>query len=205
MHDGLEQWEAFAKQDFVDPLIQAGLLHAQFEIIHHFNDGNGRIGRMFIPLFLYQENVLKRPTFYLSEYLEAHRDIYYDRLLAITEDGDWQGWLQFFLTALAHQARVNADKARKIVALYEQLKNAFPAATHSQFAISALDSFFARPIMTGPMFYDATAIRSRGTAASILRQLVTAGHIAILSRGAGRRPTVYAMTKLIEIAEGWDR
>lgn len=204
MRDGLEQWETFAKQDFDDPLIQAGLLHTQFEIIHPFNDGNGRIGRMFIPLFLYQKNVLKRPTFYLSEYLEAHRDLYYDRLLAITEDGDWQGWLQFFLTALVHQARVNADKARKIITLYDELKKAFPVTTRSQFAISALDSFFAHPIMTGPMFYEATAIRSRGTAASILRQLVAAGHIEIASRGAGRRPAIYAITRLIEIAEGWD-
>jgi Fic family protein len=86
MTEYLDQWETFAKGDYIDPLLQAGLLHAQFEIIHPFNDGNGRIGRMLVPLYLHQKGVLKRPTFYLSEYLEEHRDLYYDLLLSITED-----------------------------------------------------------------------------------------------------------------------
>ena len=93
------------------------LIHAQFEIIHPFRDGNGRIGRMLVPLFLYEKKLLSRPTFYLSQYLDEHRAEYIARLRALDGAPSWNEWTVFFLRALAAQAEANADKARHILAL----------------------------------------------------------------------------------------
>jgi Fic family protein len=113
------------------------IAHAQFENLHPFKDGNGRIGRMLIPLLLFQRQALTRPMFYFSEYLEAHRETYTDRLLAITDAHDWQGWIEFFLDAIIWQTGANLDKTRKILALYFELKSRFIEITHSQFAVPA--------------------------------------------------------------------
>jgi len=92
----LQAWEHYVDSDDVDFLIQTAVVHAQFELLHPFKDGNGRIGRILIPLFLYQKRALSQPMFYLSEYLENHRDEYYARLKAISSDDNWNDWLVFF-------------------------------------------------------------------------------------------------------------
>lgn len=84
--------------------MQLSVLHAEFEALHPFLDGNGRLGRMFVPLFLYSIKALQSPTFYISAYLEARREEYYERMLAVSRDGDWTGWCVFFLKALTEQA-----------------------------------------------------------------------------------------------------
>lgn len=93
--DFLQAWEQYLDSDDVDFLLQTAVMHAQFELLHPFKDGNGRIGRILIPLFLYQKKALSQPMFYLSEYLESHRDEYYARLKAISAEGDWNGWIAF--------------------------------------------------------------------------------------------------------------
>ena len=94
----LEQFVDFANSldESIDPIVQAALIHAQFELIHPFDDGNGRIGRILIPLFLVRRGSLVSPSLYISEYLEAHRDEYYQRLENISGKGDWLGWIKFF-------------------------------------------------------------------------------------------------------------
>ncbi len=178
------------------------LAHAQFEILHPFKDGNGRIGRMLIPLLLYQRGTLSRPMFYLSEYLESHRDIYYDALLAITENGDWQGWLEFFLNALTVQAGLNLSKVQQIIGLYEELKQKFIGTTHSQFAVPALDTFFMRPMVNATDFARFSTIENRVTANGLLGQLCNEGLIRRIRPGSGRSPAVYALPELINITEG---
>ena len=101
LQDHLQAWERYLDSDDVDFLIQVAVVHAQFELLHPFKDGNGRIGRILIPLFLYQKRALSQPMFYLSEYLENHREEYYQRLKGISVDGDWDGWIAFFLRATA--------------------------------------------------------------------------------------------------------
>ena len=103
-------------------MIQTAVVHAQFELIHPFKDGNGRIGRVLIPLFLYQKKVLASPMFYLSEYLEAHRDQYYARLRGISQAGDWTGWIEFSLDAVAEQAKSNTERVRSIRPSHEKTK-----------------------------------------------------------------------------------
>ena len=100
LQDFLERWETYIAGDDIDTLIQCAVVHAQFELIHPFKDGNGRIGRLLIPLFLYQKKALKSPMFYVSEYMESNREEYYSRLKGISRDGDWTGWVEFFLDAV---------------------------------------------------------------------------------------------------------
>ena len=204
MQDAMENLSDYIASDDVDPLVQLAVIHAQFEIIHPFRDGNGRLGRMLIPLFLYQKGVLQRPVFYLSEYLEEQDGEYRDCLLTITENGDWQGWIEFFLRALHHQAERNTERARKIHQLYDEMKQRFVKATHSQFSTPALDAFFFRPILNGPDFSKISGIENRGTASSLLRKLHQSKLIEVLRQGAGQSPTIYSFPALLNITERRD-
>ena len=89
--DAMSIWERYAHEDAADRLVQLALLHAEFEALHPFLDGNGRLGRMLVPLFMWQTGLIHRPMFYVSAFLEANRDEYYERLLAVSRDGDWTG------------------------------------------------------------------------------------------------------------------
>lgn len=201
LQEHLEVWERYASAEIDDPLVQMAVLHAQFEIIHPFKDGNGRIGRILIPLYLFKRKVLHRPMFYLSEYLEEHQDEYYDRLLAISEDGNWQEWIEFFLAASCRQAERNTIQAKKILNLYNEMKAAFADATHSQYAQAALDAFFRKPILNSREFQEYTSVANRGTTATLLRNLEQNHLIKVLRRGSGRSPSRYVLPRLINIAE----
>src|SRR5699024_6328632 len=105
--DHLQAWEGYIDSDDMDFLLQAAVMHAQFELLHPFMDGNGRIGRILITLFLFQKHALSEPMFYLSAYLERNREEYYQRLKAISAQADWNGWIAFFLQGVAIQAQDN--------------------------------------------------------------------------------------------------
>ncbi len=203
LQEHLEKWEKFLWQDnFSDPLVQLAIVHAQFEILHPFMDGNGRIGRLLIPLFLYMKKSLNSPMFYLSEYLETHRDEYYDGLLAITSDNNWQGWLEYFLQAIIIQSDTNISKAKDILRLYENLNDKFINTTHSQYAVPALDTFFKAPIINTVDFIKLSGIPNKVTVNDLLRKLAKIDIIKTLRKGRGRMPTVYALPDLLNIAEG---
>lgn len=201
VQDLLEDWAAFIGSEG-EVLTQLAMVHAQFEIIHPFMDGNGRIGRILVPIFLFEKKMLHRPMFYLSEYLEERREEYCNALGRITEEGDWQGWLEFFLEAIRVQAFTNVNKAKRILALYDELKGRFQQATKSQFALPALDAFFQSPIISSSAFMKASGVTNRSTASKILNQLEKGNYITMLRDGAGRKPAVYALPKLLNIAEG---
>jgi len=201
IHDHLENWISYINLS-EEVLSQLAVVHAQFEVIHPFMDGNGRIGRILIPLFLYQKKMLRRPMFFLSEYLEEQRDEYCDALGRISAKGDWLCWLSFFLEAVRTQAIRNTNKAKEILDLYEKLKLAFQKATKSQFAQSALDAFFQKPIMNTSLFMEFTGITNRTTLGKILSQLEAAGFIKLLKEASGRKSAVYALPELLNIAEG---
>lgn len=112
--------EKFLHADVGLPLlIQIGLAHAQFETIHPFLDGNGRVGRLLITFLLRQRDVLQKPVLYLSHFLKRHRQEYYERLQATRDQGDWEGWLEFFLRGVAEVSGEATETARKILALRE--------------------------------------------------------------------------------------
>lgn len=207
LQDHLQAWEHYLDDDDVDFLIQVAVVHAQFELLHPFKDGNGRIGRILIPLFLYQKRALSQPMFYLSEYLENHREEYYQRLKGISADGDWDGWIAFFLRAIAHQAGQNGHRVSAIKRLYEEMKLAIQETTHSQYSVHLLDAIFSKPIFrTSDLTQKLTAdygIHEK-TAPSLLRQLKEAGILRELQAGSGRRPATLCFPRLINLAEGRD-
>jgi Fic family protein len=113
MRKSLSEFEGFLHRDMDDRLVAAGLAHAQFETIHPFVDGNGRVGRLLITLLLVRNGVLRQPLLYLSHHFKRHRAEYYDRLTSIRALGDWEGWMRFFLdgvTATAEEAKATAER-----------------------------------------------------------------------------------------------
>ena len=203
--DYLQAWERYLDADDVDFLLQAAVVHAQFEMIHPFKDGNGRIGRILIPLFLYQKRALSQPMFYLSEYLENHRDEYYQRLKAISGEGDWNGWIGFFLGAITTQAIQNGKRVGAIKALYDEMKVAIQETTHSQYSVHLLDAIFSKPMFrTSDLAQQLTAeygIHEK-TTPGLLRQLKDAGILREIQPGSGRRAATLCFPRLINLAEG---
>lgn len=118
--DALSSFERFLHENPDDQLIQAGLAHAQFETIHPFLDGNGRVGRLLITLLLVHHGVLRQPLLYLSHHFKRHRAEYYDRLTAIRLRGDWEGWMRFFLDGIATTAAEAKTNAERIFVLREE-------------------------------------------------------------------------------------
>jgi len=197
----MSAWEKYLHVDAPDRLVQLAMVHAELEAIHPFLDGNGRLGRLIVPLFLYEKGLLTSPGFYISEYLEQNRDTYYERLLAVSRDGDWTGWAAFFLEALTVQAKANRERALAILELYNQRKNWIAETTHSQHAVRALDWFFNKPIFKTSDFVRTAGI-PRPTANRIVREVRDAGLLIEVRPASGRRAAVLAFRELLNIAEG---
>ena len=197
--DGMTQWETFLHSNQPDILVQLAVVHAEFEALHPFYDGNGRLGRMLLPLFLYVHELLTYPSFYMSEYLEAHREEYYERLLAVSRDDDWTGWCSFFLQALEKQAEENTRKARAILNLYEDRKGWIIEKTRSQYAVPCLDFIFRQPIFRSSAFGKNQGVPP-ATARRILGE-VREELFAELQSAYGPRPAIFAYSELIDIVE----
>lgn len=201
--EAMGRWERFLHEEDHDKLIQLAIVHAEFESLHPFLDGNGRLGRMLVPLFLWQRGVIHLPMFYVSAYLERRRDEYYDRLLAVSREDDWTGWCIFFLKAIEEQANENIDKVRKILALYDELKLKAVEWTHSQYAVIALDWIFEHPIFSGPDYINAVNI-PEPTAKRILRVFREKGMLKPVREARGRRHAILSFPRLLNAAEGYE-
>jgi len=199
---GMDALSSFiASESEPDPLVQLALIHLEFEALHPFEDGNGRLGRMLIPLFLSHRGLLAGPNFYMSGYLEAHRDLYQDRLRAVSRDGAWTEWCAFFLQGIKEQALENETKARAILALYDRVKAQVVELTRSQHAIRAVDFIFQNSIFASNYFVDQSGI-PKPTALRILALLRDSGMLQVLRIGRGRRAGIFAFSELLNIAEG---
>jgi Fic family protein len=142
----MSNWEAYINStEEKDTLVQIAVAHYQFEAIHPFLDGNGRIGRMLIPLFLCERKLLKHPILYISQFFEKNRDLYIDLLHSVDESKDWLLWIKFFLTGLRTQALETQTAVLKILILYKDLKD---KVTSIGYSAQLLDIIFVRPIIT---------------------------------------------------------
>lgn len=152
----LGEFEGFLHDTSMPALIQCSLAHAQFETIHPFHDGNGRIGRLLIAFLLCNRGVLHRPLLYLSLFLKAHQSEYYDRLMAVRNDGNWEGWVKFFLRGVAEVSRSAAETARSIIKLREahRLQVSEKLASHASLAIPMLDYLYEHPLTTTNLVKD---------------------------------------------------
>lgn len=151
MNQALYDLEKFLHDSTPIPaLIRVGLAHAQFETIHPFFDGNGRTGRLLITFLLCEQNILKRPLLYISHYFKKYRAEYYDRLQAVRDSGNWEGWLKFFLRGVYEVAQEASGTARKIVNMKEEHRQLVlkEMKRKSGKAIALLESLYFRPIFT---------------------------------------------------------
>ena len=184
-------------------IIKAGLLHVQFETIHPFLDGNGRIGRLLVTLYLCVNGVLKQPMLYLSLYLKTHRAEYYRLLQEVREEGDWEAWLEFFLTGVADTANQAFDAASRIVELFKQDRERITL--ESERASSALrvhDLFQNSPYLTANQLVQKTGMSAPTINAALadLEQLEIVGEVT-----GRRRGRVFSYKRYLAIlSEGTD-
>ena len=178
-------------------LIKAALVHAQFETIHPFLDGNGRIGRLLITFFLCHEGVLQRPLLYISHYFRKHRSEYYDRLQAVRDAGDWEGWLAFFLRAVAAVADDAVSTARRILALRTQHQQVIADSdSRSLHAQPLFDHLFLRPILTVAQAAEALGV-AFSTASNLIDKFQQMGIIA--ERTGFQRNRLFAYEDYLQI------
>ena len=157
-----------------DPLVQIAIAHYQFEAIHPFNDGNGRIGRLLIPLFLYNRKIIARPLIYISKYFEENRRDYYDLLNDVSYKDAWTPWIRFFLHGLCEQAYEATELGRAIIALRNEYRTHL-AEFHSTYAFNLLDAIFQRPYFTPTQIRKESGIKNSQTVLTLISKFVEAG------------------------------
>ena len=200
VQDLLENWERFIARQDINPVIQAAVMHAQFEMIHPFLDGNGRMGRLLITLFLASKKVLHFPCFYMSAYLQNHRDSYYAALGKISKQGDWNTWIEFFLNAVVKHSQANISLMANMTELYEESKREFSQITGSAQAVNVLDYMFEKPIFTIPDLIKQSKIPiSNNGVMSLINRLEKGRLIEKAAEGSGRRPAVWRFTRLLQL------
>ena len=149
MHKALENLENFFyADDNIPALIKIALIHSQFESIHPFLDGNGRMGRLLITFWLCQQEILSRPLLYLSYYFKKNRSEYYDRLMAVREKGDWEGWIKFFLKGVAVTADEATSTAKEIIKLKSLYENKITSNGCGALYNLLLDNMFMYPFIS---------------------------------------------------------
>ena len=183
----LENLEEFIQTDdeSLSVLIQCAVLHYQFEAIHPFIDGNGRIGRLLIPLILYEKRIMPEPLLYLSAYFDKHHERYYNGLLAVSQKSGWLEWIKFFLMAFIEQADEAVENIQRLMTLMRRYKGTLRKRSASSNVIFLMESLFSNPYVTIPnaaRFLEITY----PSAKSVVMTLVDAGILQptdILYRG----------------------
>jgi Fic family protein len=179
-------------------LLKTGMTHIEFEALHPFKDGNGRIGRMLITLMLWSSGTISAPHFYVSGYLEDNKDLYIDTMRRVSEHGDWEAWCAFFLEAVEQQAIKNLSIAEEIHSLYEEMKQTFSDILSSKWSVNALDFVFTNPVFRNNKFTSNSGIPA-ASAARFTRALLENDIIITREEASGRRPALYSFEPLMKI------
>lgn len=193
----LGPWEKFLHEGSLPPLVHTAIAHAQFEAIHPFLDGNGRVGRLLITLLLVEKEVLPAPLLYLSAFFEATRRDYYARLLAVTEKGEWEEWLEYFFTGVAQQAEDALGRIRRVDDLLALWRGRLAKAP-SRLPEKAIELFVENP------YWSVNKLATRldvafTTAQRAIDRLESTGIVALASEA--RRNRVYCARAILEILE----
>jgi Fic family protein len=193
----LDAWERFLHERRLPPLLQAGLLHYQFEAIHPFIDGNGRVGRLLITLFLVEREILPSPLLYLSAFFEATRRDYYDLLSAVSRSAQWEPWLLYFLRGVAHQASDALGRVERIDALREAWRRRL-ASRQTRTVLALLDRISANPFVTTN-----GAAGDLGVAFTTAQRAIDAlvSHRVLRQTDDARRGRVYCAQALLDILD----
>ncbi len=195
----LEDFERYlAAPGELPPLIRLALVHYQFEAIHPFDDGNGRLGRLLLPLLLSEWGLLNQPLIYLSDYFDRHRDAYVDGLLHVSQQGDWNGWIRLFLDALETQATDGLRRSEQLLLLREEYRERFQTGGGSARVLQVIDELFARPMLTITYVAERLAIGFQA-AGTIVERLEGEGIVNEIT--GQRRSRVYLATGILQALE----
>jgi Fic family protein len=194
----LKDWEMFLQDRMLPPLIHSALAHYQFETIHPFLDGNGRVGRLLITLGLCEGEVLPQPLLYLSAFFEATRAEYYRSLYAVSEQGDWTGWLQYYLNGVARQAEDALSRSERINALLVSWRERFGGEAGARVALQLVQRLGANPYLT-PRSTQKLLKLAYNTVMRAIGQLEEEGILIEVS--GGKRDRVYCAQALLKILE----
>ena len=197
----LRDLEAFLNtgdEDALPLLVRLAMAHYQFETIHPFGDGNGRVGRLLVPLSLEAEEYLSQPTLYVSSFFERRKRAYTDLMLAVSQRGAWETWIQFFLEALAESARESESQANALVALRASYQERFHQARNSALTLKLVDSLFDMPILNTTRVQTLLDV-SPATAGKHIQRLEEEG---IIKEVTGRqRDREYLATQVLDLID----
>ena len=194
----LTSWETFLHQETQLPLlVQCALIHYQFEAIHPFLDGNGRVGRLFIILFLMGKGALSQPLLYLSSFFERYRRDYYELLAGVGERGEWVEWIEFFLRGVRSQANDAVLRADRLSALHRLYQERVSNASARSKATPLVDTLFATPVVTASFVAERHEVTWQ-TAQNWCEYFVGLG---ILRHFGEKRPRAYAAWELLDLIE----
>ena len=186
-------------QDSLNPLIKVAIIHAYFELIHPFEDGNGRVGRILVPILLKKFNVLSTPYFYISYYLSQNRERYISALEAISQKLDWKPWIEFFIEAIQHQTEILIKMLRRLKEIRGSAESKINE-LKSQFSIQIINFLFKRIKFTTTKFIEETGINP-STARVLLKQMEKLGIVEVEERGSGQAPSIYRFKELYAMVE----
>lgn len=195
---GLEKLFDYMENNPEQALIKTAISHVEFEALHPFKDGNGRIGRMLITLFLWKSGTISAPHFYISGYLEEQRNQYLDLMRNVSANNDRTSWCVFFLEAMEKQAIKNLIISESIRQLYEEMKINFRNLLGTQWHMSALDFIFTNPVFRNNKFTSSSGIPA-STAAKFTRLMLDNKMLRQIGEPSGRRPGLYSFEPLMEL------
>jgi Fic family protein len=198
LDSGMDRLMAFVEDGDLPSLLRVAIFHVEFEALHPFKDGNGRVGRMLITLLLWHYGLINAPHFYISRYFEENKAGYVNAMRAVSASGAWEDWCVFFLKAVREQAFQNLEIAENIRSLYEEMKVRFAELLASRWSVQALDYLF-----TNPVFRNSRFTRNAGipppTAARFTRKLAEEGLLSTRVEAAGRQSAVYSFEPLLAL------
>ena len=198
LRDLFQDWEEFTNEPLeMPPLVKCALLHYQIEAIHPYRDGNGRIGRLLITMFLRESGVLSNPLLYLSAYFERERQRYYDELFNVSATGNWEQWLEYFLTGVYQESLDVLARIRRLRDLQERYRVELLGRRAPASESLLVDELFANPFMTARRASEILGMTPAG-ARRALGRLASAGIVRVVS---DRRPQLHVAEEILEILE----
>ena len=202
MHQALDALEKFIHSDTeIPPLIRAAMIHYQFEAIHPFLDGNGRVGRLLMVLLLCEWGLLSQPLLNLSVYIEHYRQAYYDLLLGVSQKGDWEAWLRFFLRGVSEQARESVFRMERLQEIRAKYQPIVEQDRNSSRMAAVIDFLFSRPVLSVRQIADGLGIPFK-TAQAFLLKLVQAGVLREITGYSRNR--IFQADEILKAIQGND-
>jgi len=198
LESGMDQWLGFAENTEWPALLRVAISHLEFEALHPFKDGNGRVGRMLVTLLLWQLGSISKPHFYISRFFEEHKADYIHHMRRVSSSGEWERWCVFFLEAVKEQAFQNLQVAESTRQLYEEMKGRFAELLNSAKAVTALDYIFTNPVFRNSRFTQHAGI-PRHTAARFSRILLEQRLLVPVREASGRQSAIYRFEPLLEL------